>query len=520
MRKLVICAIALAMAGCNSEYDIREVNTNTDEKDRVVHTVKGERISGSIVTKDSKGEITSKAEVKDGFLHGASFKNIDGKPFIKSSFNNGFLTGTYEKFCDDGSHEVKRQIVSWPDSYSEETYSCNTGFQLTKTQKANAKKVGEQIVWADFDGKQVLQSKLNFNNEGQHDGKNLWFDRDGKLLKSADYKNGVLDGEYVEYEENTGNIEGKGIYKDGNKFGLWENRFGKALVGEGVVNPDEVKNQVYLALGINPINVTENLTSWATQKNPSDLSRAQFYIDKGMVDFAKPFSINTALDSLRNSRENQTLYRFMPVTNMVDEELVDWVVERGADVNATDYEGKNRLMRCLEGSLCSTEHMAKLIKVSDTNLTDINGRNVLHTACQPASTPNKEVHGQHRKLMMDIGEVNQQDKFGWTPLHYCLSSGYIEEAKALIARGADIAIKSKDGVSASEMVWLMTRPEPGSDFQLNWNKAREGFATELQKAGKLSFHTKLPAFEKSIRDLAMSNGNIELVQRIDAIEPM
>jgi len=50
---------------------------------------------------------------------------------------------------------------------------------------------------------------------------------------------------------------------------------------------------------------------------------------------------------------------------------------------------------------------------------------------------------------------------------------------------------------------------------LNWNEAREGIATELQKAGKLSFHTKLPAFEKSIRDLAMSNGNIELVQHID-----
>ena len=516
MRKLVICALSLAMVGCKSEYDSREVNTITDEEQRIVHTVDGDRVTGVITSKGADGEIKEQKQVADGFLHGDSFVNRNGKLFVMAKYVDGRQV-SFEQFCETGKHEIKREMVSWPTSYSEDTFSCATGVHLTKKNLVDTKPVGEQMVAHDVEGQQVFESKLNFNNKGEHHGENIWFAKNGKPQKIANYTDGVLDGLYMEYDYKS-ELAKKGTYKEGKIVGLWEDENVLSIAGEESVNPDSVKKQVLLALGIDPDSVSVYMNRWPS-KTTADLGRAQFYMDKGMVDFAKPFSVNGALENLISSRMNQPLYRFVPATNMVSEDVLDWVLERGGNVNATDYSGRNRLMMCLGFGECSTGHVAKLIKMTNIETTDSQGRSALHLVCQ-RPLQDQSVRSEQRSQILGIGDVNLQDEYGWTPLHYCLSNGYIDEARKLVAHGADISIKNNKGVSASDMVWLKTDPASGSHYEAQWNEKRVLFASELHKAGKLSFHTKLPAFEKSIRDLAMSNGDIELVQRIDMVEPM
>jgi len=521
MRKLMICAIALAMVGCKSEYEKSEVSVRPDGDGRLVHTVDGDVISGTVVSKASDGTLKSRVVVKDGVLHGEAIENRHGRPYKVSNFADGRLTGVYEQFCDDGKHEIKRNITSWPETYGEETFSCETGNQLNQINLVDGKPVGEQIVWIEADGKQILQSKLNYDDKGKFHGESSWFTQKGRQFKLAKYKNGVLDGEYLEYQQGTDEIRYKGLYKDGKKIGLWVTPYGSRLTGEDSINPEDVRGQVLVSLGIQVSSPDHNFGSSADRPYQTDLKKAQFYIDQGKVDFKKPFSINQALENFISSTDGQQLYKFMPITNLVHEETLEWVLERGADLNATDFEGKNRLMKCVETAYsgCTIAHIAKLLDVTDIKAVDIKGRNVLHMACAAVHGDDKKV-AEIRNLVLATGDVNTQDNYGWTPLHYCLSNGLMDEARDLIARGADVNIKAENNATAAHMVWLTTSPEPGSSFQADWGKNRQQLAVELNKAGKLSYHTELPAFEETIRDLAMKNGNIDLVQHIDMVEPM
>jgi len=521
MRKLVICAIALAMVGCKSEYEKSEVSVRPDGDGRLVHTVDGDVISGTVVSKASDGTLKSRVVVKNGVLHGEAIENRNGNPYKVSNFTDGRLTGIYEQFCDDGKHEIKRNITSWPDSYSEETFSCETGNQLIKKNLVDKKPVGEQIVWIEADGQQIMQSKLHYNDKGEFHGEAAWFNRDGSPSKLANYQNGVLHGEYEEYYLQ-GNLSDQGLYKDGKKIGKWLDGDSWRLAGEGSVNPDDVKAQVLSSLGVDPRFPSHNLGSGADRPYRADLEKAQFYVDQGKVDFKKPYSFNSALEHLLNSREGQVLYKFIPITNLVHENTLDWVLERGGDVNSMDYQGKNRLMACITNfshAGCSLAHVNKLLELTDINAKDIDGRTILHMACISTSGDSKK-RADLRKVLVDKGQVNEQDKYGWTPLHYCLSNGLIDDARTLIARGADVAIKTKNEVTSAQMVWLSTNPGVHERYEATWDKARQELATELRKAGKFSYHTELPAFKATIRDLAMRNGNVELVQHIDMVEPM
>lgn len=523
MRKLVICAIALAMVGCKSEFDRSEVSVSQDSNGRMIHTVDGDPITGTVVSKEKDGLLRSSISVKGGVLDGQSIEYRKGKPYAISNFSNGNIMGQYEQFCADGKHEIKRSIVSWPDTYSEETFSCKTGNQLIKKNLADRKPVGEQIQWVEADGQQIMLSKANFNEQGEHQGESLWFHKNtGTLIKQANYENGVLDGEYAEYNDSGGTLF-KGTYKAGQKVGKWVVRDSWKMASLDLMNSEDVKGQVLSSLGITYYDLLpfDQISNSSNNPNQTDLKKAEFYFNQGKIDFKKPYSFNSRLENLTSRHDEQPLHRYIPVTNVVHETTLEWVLEHGGDVNVTDYQGSNRLMACLdnmgEGYGCSLEHIEKLVELTDFSTKDFYGRTALHRACKNGRKSKNTL--SVREAVLAKGEVNAQDDYGWTPLHYCFSNGLTDEARDLIARGADVTLQSKDGVAASQMIWLATEPEPHATVHAEWGQDREKLAMELHKAGKLSYHTKLPAFEVSIRDLAMQNGNLALIKHIDLVEP-
>ena len=53
-------------------------------------------------------------------------------------------------------------------------------------------------------------------------------------------------------------------------------------------------------------------------------------------------------------------------------------------------------------------------------------------------------------LQYDEIDVNIQDKYGYTALHWAVINNQTENVKALLDYGADIGIKSKKGDTASD----------------------------------------------------------------------
>ena len=75
----------------------------------------------------------------------------------------------------------------------------------------------------------------------------------------------------------------------------------------------------------------------------------------------------------------------------------------------------------------------------------------------PVKTPNISIHAAVRtknivavKQHLAAGtDVNAKfSKWGWTPLHYAAGEGHKEIAELLIAAGADMNVKNKDGATA------------------------------------------------------------------------
>ena len=54
---------------------------------------------------------------------------------------------------------------------------------------------------------------------GKKIGKGTEFDREGKIVCQAEYKNGVKEGHVIEYYGKEGTIKFKGTYKNNSRYG-------------------------------------------------------------------------------------------------------------------------------------------------------------------------------------------------------------------------------------------------------------------------------------------------------------
>ncbi|KAF5626002.1 ankyrin-3 [Fusarium sp. NRRL 52700] len=161
------------------------------------------------------------------------------------------------------------------------------------------------------------------------------------------------------------------------------------------------------------------------------------------------------------------------------------------DLQIRDNDGLSPLHLAV---MTSEVEMAELRKLGlDFNYLTSDSQNILHLACRARKT---SIIAQILETLPNIN-INQEDQFGRTPLHYACSSGDPESVARLLRYGASTYIKANDGSSvlhacadirieqsiwnlqARESPWLRSpyidplRPLVGNDYSReSWYQAR------------------------------------------------
>ncbi|WP_168464272.1 ankyrin repeat domain-containing protein [Wolbachia endosymbiont of Ctenocephalides felis wCfeT] len=125
-------------------------------------------------------------------------------------------------------------------------------------------------------------------------------------------------------------------------------------------------------------------------------------------------------------------------------ELVEILIERGADINVGDIEGRTALSLAAESG--NQEVCETLLKYgADVNIQDKYGYTPLLFAV-------KHEHQKLSETLLKYGaDVNIRDIYGVTPLHWAALRGEVEIVKSLIKHGANIDIRVNGGKAASDL---------------------------------------------------------------------
>src|SRR4030095_4955821 len=220
------------VSGCGGgKYDWTEIVKGGDWQGEVT-TVKdgGKPVSGTVVTKNAKGDVVEEIQYKDGFPDGTSRQWYDnGKP--KSETEVAFdpqskrtrYVGTSHTGCDNGT--MKSESVSDKEGKAvgkQQTWTCSGKLLSVNTQpsgeymQAQELQNGEVVVTETSNRLDPPQGQNGMFWEGEH----KQFNNEGKPLLVETWANGQLNGPYEKWDYQ-GNPEQKGTYAAGKKVGTW-----------------------------------------------------------------------------------------------------------------------------------------------------------------------------------------------------------------------------------------------------------------------------------------------------------
>lgn len=125
-------------------------------------------------------------------------------------------------------------------------------------------------------------------------------------------------------------------------------------------------------------------------------------------------------------------------------DLVEYLVQEGADINALDQENRSPLL--LAASRGGWRTVMVLIRLgANINLKDANCRNVIHLVITNGGHLDEfaqEVSGTPSEFYF-LQLLNARDNTGCSPLHYASRDGHIRSLHSLISLGASINVKNK-----------------------------------------------------------------------------
>jgi len=130
-----------------------------------------------------------------------------------------------------------------------------------------------------------------------------------------------------------------------------------------------------------------------------------------------------------------------------DLEVVNLLIQRGADPNVTDNMGDTALLHALEARYDQVEQILLNHPKLDPHARGLNG----------VTTLSKYVWRERKdavQKLLDLGaDVNAQDNDGDAPLHGAAQTGNVEILDLILAKGANPNVKNKEG--GTPLMWAV-----------------------------------------------------------------
>ncbi|WP_297832052.1 hypothetical protein [Thermomonas sp.] len=557
MRKLALLLSLLVVAGCAKEHEItlpmdgrasNEISriNASNQVDRP-YRVDGKPFSGVVVGRRGD-QVVLRVHMRDGRKHGVTewFYN-DGtrqsREEVAWDEADGVRhTGDSESWCENGE---RRSLTEYSRKGQQElarNWDCETGKLVAESRfDAEGRQDGQASKWAPSG---TLIERASWKAGALHGDKQTWA-ANGTLLEHARYREGkrhglqetwhangkpATRGEYADdkpvgphetRDENGRLVEGGSYAADGSKTGLWLERSGDRSTavqyGPGGFVPPELLSTYATAL-------------W-TRPNPQTVA---FYLDEGKI------KLGDALPASYNGDPEQGPYQF-PVRSwtypviFADDTVLPLLLERGANIDQTDSEGRTRLLRCVERYrynarnndlwVCSAAQLQALLdRGAKASVVDRHGRNALHHLLNVAVYDDRgDVFGhgatearQARVALLAAlvkagANANAADEEGYTPLVRALKSRHIDLIKAVLAAGARANAPGPAGTRAVH--WLFLN-DTGS-YDIRGDFVAEALPLLVAAGADVNAPLEWDNQRVTLRDLAVRHGLVDLVRLIE-----
>lgn len=186
------------------------------------------------------GKLESSGMFKDGLRVGVwKVYRENGNISDESDYgDSGKKTGLYKSYDVDGKLEFElsykgEEIVSYK-TYDRNGNLLKEGVKKKNTldielyhengvvrTKGSYLKTNKTGTWEYFNSYGVLTSSVNYNSDGQINGKVLRYHNNGKVRSIEEYKNDMLDG-YIENFHENGQLSSHGWYSENEPIGPWK----------------------------------------------------------------------------------------------------------------------------------------------------------------------------------------------------------------------------------------------------------------------------------------------------------
>jgi ankyrin repeat protein len=129
-------------------------------------------------------------------------------------------------------------------------------------------------------------------------------------------------------------------------------------------------------------------------------------------------------------------------------ECISLLLSKGAIADARNYKGQTALHLAARAQSAECVEMLLNTGACDPNAVDNDMRSPLHSAVGKSLLAFEITE----LLLMWKAEVNQKDKYGYTPLHIAALNEHSQCVETLLYHGADITARTKGGISALSII--------------------------------------------------------------------